>query len=96
MAARNSRRSVSYTHLTQPPGIPRVCGCPHQPFGGPLQHEAFLHLIQNSKEVLQCYHVTGDYTFLIKVKMCIRDRYPANERGSTSARRAFDGSVKDW
>ena len=28
---------------------------------------AFLHLIQNSKEVLQCYHVTGDYTFLIKV-----------------------------
>ena len=31
------------------------------------QHEAFLHLIQNSKEVLQCYHVTGDYTFLIKV-----------------------------
>ena len=22
--------------------------------------------------------------------------YPANERGSTSARRAFDGSVKDW
>ena len=33
----------------------------------PSKHEAFLHLIQNSKEVLQCYHVTGDYTFLIKV-----------------------------
>ena len=32
----------------------------------PSKHEAFLHLIQNSKEVLQCYHVTGDYTFLIK------------------------------
>ena len=25
----------------------------------PSKHEAFLHLIQNSKEVLQCYHVTG-------------------------------------
>ena len=24
-------------------------------------------LMQNSKEVLQCYHVTGAYTFLIKV-----------------------------
>ena len=24
-------------------------------------------LLQNSKEVLQCYHVTGEYTFLIKV-----------------------------
>ena len=23
--------------------------------------------MQNSKEVLQCYHVTGAYTFLIKV-----------------------------
>ena len=33
----------------------------------PSKHEAFLHLIQNSREVLQCYHVTGDYTFLIKV-----------------------------
>ena len=33
----------------------------------PSKHEAFLHLIQNSKEVLQCYHVTGAYTFLIKV-----------------------------
>ena len=22
--------------------------------------------------------------------------YPANERGSNAARRAFDGSVKDW
>ena len=22
--------------------------------------------------------------------------YPANERGSNSAKRAFDGSVKDW
>ena len=27
----------------------------------PSKHEAFLHLIQNSKEVLQCYHVTGAY-----------------------------------
>ena len=33
----------------------------------PSKHDAFLNLIQNSKEVLQCYHVTGDYTFLIKV-----------------------------
>ena len=24
-------------------------------------------LLQNSKEVLQCYHVTGAYTFLVKV-----------------------------
>jgi len=24
------------------------------------------------------------------------DLYPANERGSNAARRAFDGSVKDW
>ncbi len=29
--------------------------------------EAWLELMQNSKEVLQCYHVTGAYTFLIKV-----------------------------
>ena len=26
-----------------------------------------VELMQNSKEVLQCYHVTGAYTFLIKV-----------------------------
>lgn len=24
------------------------------------------------------------------------ERYPANERGGAAARRAFDGSVKDW
>lgn len=24
------------------------------------------------------------------------ERYPANERGSNDAKRAFDGSVKDW
>ncbi len=28
---------------------------------------AFVELLQNSREVLQCYHVTGAYTFLIKV-----------------------------
>lgn len=33
----------------------------------PAQHEALLELLQCSKEVLQCYHVTGDYSFLIKV-----------------------------
>ncbi len=26
-----------------------------------------LELLQSSKEVLQCYHVTGAYTFLVKV-----------------------------
>ena len=26
-----------------------------------------VELMKNSKEVLQCYHVTGAYTFLIKV-----------------------------
>ena len=33
----------------------------------PSKQDAFLELLQNSKEVLQCYHVTGAYTFLIKV-----------------------------
>ena len=33
----------------------------------PSKQDAFLELLQSSKEVLQCYHVTGDYTFLIKV-----------------------------
>ena len=28
---------------------------------------SWLELMKNSKEVLQCYHVTGAYTFLIKV-----------------------------
>ena len=28
---------------------------------------SLLELLQNSKEVLQCYHVTGAYTFLVKV-----------------------------
>ena len=29
--------------------------------------DELVELMQNSKEVLQCYHVTGAYTFLIKV-----------------------------
>ena len=29
--------------------------------------DAFLELLQSSREVLQCYHVTGAYTFLVKV-----------------------------
>lgn len=33
----------------------------------PAQHEALLEFLQGSREVLQCYHVTGDYSFLIKV-----------------------------
>ncbi len=33
----------------------------------PSEREGLLSLLQNSKEVLQCYHVTGEYTFLIKV-----------------------------
>ena len=33
----------------------------------PSEREGLLNLLQNSKEVLQCYHVTGEYTFLIKV-----------------------------
>ena len=33
----------------------------------PSKQDAFLELLQNSKEVLQCYHVTGAYTFLVKV-----------------------------
>ena len=31
------------------------------------KQDAFLELLQNSREVLQCYHVTGAYTFLVKV-----------------------------
>ena len=36
----------------------------------PSKQDAFLELVElmkNSKEVLQCYHVTGAYTFLVKV-----------------------------
>ena len=33
----------------------------------PSHREELLSLLQNSKEVLRCYHVTGEYTFLIKV-----------------------------
>ena len=33
----------------------------------PSEREGLLSLLQNSKEVLQCYHVTGEYTVLIKV-----------------------------
>ena len=33
----------------------------------PSEQDAFLELLQNSREVLQCYHVTGAYTFLVKV-----------------------------
>lgn len=33
----------------------------------PSLHDELLALLQNSKEVLQCYHVTGEYSFLIKV-----------------------------
>ena len=33
----------------------------------PSEREGLLTLLQNSKEVMQCYHVTGEYTFLIKV-----------------------------
>ena len=33
----------------------------------PSHRDALVELMQNSKEVLQCYHVTGAYTFLIKV-----------------------------
>ena len=31
------------------------------------QEAANAPLLQNSREVLQCYHVTGAYTFLVKV-----------------------------
>ena len=45
-----------------------LCGCSHQPLGWPpSQRDELVELMQNSKEVLQCYHVTGAYTFLIKV-----------------------------
>ena len=33
----------------------------------PSQRDELVELMKNSKEVLQCYHVTGAYTFLIKV-----------------------------
>jgi len=33
----------------------------------PARHDELLTLLQSSREVLQCYHVTGDYSFLIKV-----------------------------
>ena len=34
----------------------------------PSHRDELVELMQNSKEVLQCYHVTGAYTFLIKVR----------------------------
>ena len=36
-------------------------------FVAPSQRDELVELMKNSKEVLQCYHVTGAYTFLIKV-----------------------------
>ena len=33
----------------------------------PSQRDELVELMKNSKEVLQCYHVTGAYPFLIKV-----------------------------
>ena len=33
----------------------------------PSERDELVELMKNSKEVLQCYHVTGAYTFLIKV-----------------------------
>ena len=33
----------------------------------PSHRDELVELMKNSKEVLQCYHVTGAYTFLIKV-----------------------------
>ena len=33
----------------------------------PSRRQELLDLLLNSREVLQCYHVTGEYTFLIKV-----------------------------
>ena len=33
----------------------------------PSHRDELVELMQNSKEVLQCYHVTGAYTFLTKV-----------------------------
>lgn len=51
----------------EPPGGSSLCGCPDQSFGRPLPPEELLALLQSSREVLQCYHVTGAYTFLIKV-----------------------------
>lgn len=33
----------------------------------PSQRDELVELMKNSKEVLQCYHITGAYTFLIKV-----------------------------
>ena len=38
----------------------------------PSKQDAFLELLQNSREVLQCYHVTGAYTFLVKVSPASR------------------------
>ncbi len=41
---------------------------PSSAFPSPPSHrDELVELMQNSKEVLQCYHVTGAYTFLIKV-----------------------------
>ena len=37
----------------------------------PSQRDELVELMKNSKEVLQCYHVTGAYTFLIKVSWSI-------------------------
>ena len=72
----------------------------------PSKHEAFLHLIQNSKEVLQCYHVTGDYTFLIKVSCgrCCKEAekrlfikvLQAAAQFSPAVARILDSSTKKW
>ena len=51
----------------EPPGRPRICGRLISLSVAPSKQDAFLELLQNSKEVLQCYHVTGAYTFLVKV-----------------------------
>ena len=57
----------------------------------PSEREGLLNLLQNSKEVLQCYHVTGEYTFLIKVPEAgqhLHPDHPVHPGGSRAAGRA--------
>ena len=47
----------------------------------PSKQDAFLELLQNSREVLQCYHVTGAYTFLVKVSCAGAPDFAVPEAG---------------
>ena len=56
-----------YTVVLTRPADRRYVDAPISLSAVPSRRDELLSLLQNSREVLQCYHVTGEYTFLIKI-----------------------------